>query len=111
MRTTLGHAAIEGRRGVVDMPPIFGATGIPAIRCHSLQIKAGTQTLSGNRFGDDAAVAVVKDTMSRNVGGLAPESANSLEKTEEVIQVIFLGETYRLFRSYSSSNTPCADLG
>jgi hypothetical protein len=49
--------------------------------------------------------------MSRDVDGLAPESANSLEKTEEVIQVIFLGETYRWFRSYSSSNTPCADLG
>lgn len=42
MGAALGHAAVEGRRGVVNVPPMALAPGITAIIGHRLQIETGS---------------------------------------------------------------------
>lgn len=78
----MGQPTGKGRGGVVNVPPIVYAAGITAIIRHRLQVETGAQALSGNRVGDSATKAPVKNATPGYIGGLLPQTANSFEVTD-----------------------------
>ena len=85
MGAALGHAALKSGRGMMHVPPNILAASVAAVAGHYLGVEAGAQVLGGDRPGDDAAVAIIKNTMPGNVGRLAPEAAYSLEVAAEAV--------------------------
>lgn len=90
MRAALGHAAVKGGRGMVNMPPVPLTAHVAAVIGHGLQIKTGAQALGGNRLGDRAAVPLVKDAVARHIRRLLPKAAQAFEIAEKVVQVLVL---------------------
>lgn len=87
--TTLGHSAMKSRRGMVNMPPVVCAAHVATIVGHGLQIEAGAQALGGDRVGNSAAIAPVKNAMAWHIGRLAPEKTEAFEVAKKVIQFGF----------------------
>ena len=77
VRAALGHSALKGRRRVVNVPPVTFAAHVAAVTGHRLQVEAGAQVLCGNRIGNDTAVALIKNAVTRHIGRLLPEAAQA----------------------------------
>lgn len=71
---------------MVNMPPMPLATPIATISGHDLQIKGCTQVLGGDRVGDDAAIAVIKDAGAGDIGRFVPKAAQAFEIAKEIVQ-------------------------
>ena len=77
VRAALGHASLKSRGRVMNVPPVILAATIAAVVGHNLQIKTGAQALGGDGSGNNTAVAVIKNTVTRHIGGLMPKLAYS----------------------------------
>lgn len=72
---------------MMNMPPKRFTAGITTIARHHLGIETGPQILGGDWVRDSAAVAVVKDAMTRDVSRSAPETADSFKVTADRVQL------------------------
>lgn len=71
---------------MMNVPPKLFTAGITTIARHNLGIETGPQILGGDWVRDSAAVAVVKDAMSRDISRPAPETADSFKVAADRIQ-------------------------
>lgn len=90
MSAGLSHTTLKGRGRVMNVPPKRFTAGITTIARHDLGIETGPQVLGGDWVRDGAAVAIIKDAMSRDVSRSAPETADSFKIAAERVQLRLL---------------------
>ena len=102
VRAALGHTPQQGRRRMMNVPPIIAAAGITTVVGHSLEVKTSTQAFRWNGFRDNAAITLIKNTVARHVSRLLPKTANPSQVTKQIIQGCLTPSGY--YNLYSTLN-------
>ena len=90
MGAGLGHAPLEGRGGMVDVPPDILAPGIATVAGHDLGVETGAQILSRNGIGDGAPITIIKNTRSIYLGRFVPKAPQASKVAAQIIHRVLL---------------------